>query len=107
MDDTPGQNNDKSCGASIEEHTSQVMVGLQMMGLGFGCPEAYAAVAEVAEVFRRAGGHEVHVPVEGGPADKLAIAIAAHSEASLGEVLGLLPEGLPAAFDPTKKQIVH
>ena len=83
--------NDKSCGATLEEHLASVITGLAMAGVGTACPESVQALFEVAELFRLVGKHEPYIPVR---APKLAISLAASSQRpggiSVGDVLKLI-----------------
>lgn len=47
----------ESCGLTMHAHLGEVIMALAFAGVGYDCPEAYQALAIMAEFYRRAGGH--------------------------------------------------
>lgn len=61
-----GQEEAKSCGASLEQHIVDVWTGLTLVGVGGGCETTYQAIVEFAEELRQANGFDHYVPQANG-----------------------------------------
>lgn len=61
----------ESCGASVEAHFILSLRAVNEAGTGVMCPEAYQALAELAEAYRIIGGFAPHVPSETSIGTKL------------------------------------